>query len=128
MDQTPTTGQRVFKKEESPPRPPGKFGIETPIEMFNRLAMHKVYMEPPPFVVTGPFLYKRRPMKVILPRERKVYPKRTVNIDCINSKSPDYLSKKKVKKPKKEEKLPPEPKHITVPVIDWGKSELFYKC
>lgn len=95
--------------------------------MFNRLALPRIYMEPPPFVVTGPFLYKRRPMKVILPRDRKIYPKRTVDRDRINSKSPDYLSKKKGKKPKKE-KVPPEPKQMTVPVIDWGKSELFFKC
>jgi hypothetical protein len=94
--------------------------------MFNRLALPKIFMEPPPFVVTGPFLYKRRPMKVILPRERKIYPKRTVDPNRINSKSPDYLSKKK-KKPKKD-KLPPEPKKLTVPVIDWAKSELFFKC
>ena len=83
-------------------------------------------MEPPPIVVTGPFLYKRRPMKVILPRERKIYPKRTVDPNRINSKSPDYLSKKK-KKPKTD-KPPAEPLKITVPVIDWAKSELFFKC
>ena len=65
-------------------------------------------------------------MKVILPRERKIYPKRTVDPNRINSKSPDYLTKKK-KKPK-QEKVPPEPQKITVPVIDWAKSELFYKC
>ena len=70
-------------KELSPPRGPGKFGFETPIQLFSRLAIPKVYMEPPPFIISGPILYKRRPMKILLPRERKIYPKRTVDRDKL---------------------------------------------
>jgi intein/homing endonuclease len=50
-------------------------GREVDMSVINRLAMPKEYKEPQPPQFNGPILLKRRPLRVMLPREKKVWPK-----------------------------------------------------